>query len=167
MQMPEAAKRDLTAAELEAYRRDGVVCARGLFPSAWIDKMAAAIDRVVENPTVMGNVVSMKDQNFSGDLFLWKTDDAFRDFVYDSPASRIASQVLGSNVVRHFYDQLFVKPAGCHVPTPWHHDVTFWPVEPDSMSLCSIWIPLDPVERSTSGLEFVRGSHEWPSRFKA
>ncbi|HIF94210.1 MAG: phytanoyl-CoA dioxygenase family protein [Myxococcales bacterium] len=165
--MPDAPMRDLTSEEVEAYDRDGVICARGLFPEEWIERMATAIDRVVENPTMMGNVVSMKDDDFSGDLFIWKLDDDFRDFVYESPASRIAQQVLGSKVVRHFYDQLFVKPAGCHVPTPWHHDVTFWPVDVSSQNLCSMWITFDPVDRASSGLEFVKGSHRWPRLFKA
>jgi ectoine hydroxylase-related dioxygenase (phytanoyl-CoA dioxygenase family) len=129
--------------------------------------MAAAVDRVVASPTFFGRVVSMKDDAFSGDLFLWMSDDDFRDWVYDSPAARIASQVLRSDRIRHFYDQLFVKPAGCHVPTPWHHDVTFWPVDVESRALCSIWITFDPVERESSGLEFVKGSQRWPGRWKA
>ena len=165
--MPEAPTRSLTPGELEAYDRDGVICARGLFSDAWLARMSAAVDRAVAHPTLMGNVVSMKDANFSGDLFLWKVDDDFRDFVYESPASRIAQQVLGSKVVRHFYDQLFVKPAGCHVPTPWHHDITFWPVDVESRNLCSLWITFDPVDRAASGLEFVKGSHRWPRHFKA
>jgi len=165
--VPEAPTRELTKDELEAYERDGVICARGLFSADWIERMSGAIDRVVENPSVLGNSISMKDQDFSGDLFLWKTDDDFLAFVFESPASRIAQQILGSKVVRHFYDQLFVKPAGCHVPTPWHHDVTFWPVEPESRNLCSIWMTLDSVERESSGLEFVKGSHRWPQLFKA
>ena len=32
----------------------------------------------------------MKDQGFSGDLFLWKLNDEFRDWVYESPAARVA-----------------------------------------------------------------------------
>lgn len=64
-------------------------------------------------------------------------------------------------------DQLFIKPAGCHVATPWHQDITFWPVDVESRQLCSIWITFDPVARETSGLEFVRGSHRWPERYKA
>ena len=165
--MPERPNRALSEEELADYRRDGVVCARGLFPDHWIERMAAAIDRAVASPTLLGNVVSMMDEGFSGDLFLWKFDDDFRDFVFESPAAWIASQVLGSRVVRHFYDQLFVKPAGCHVPTPWHHDITFWPVDLASEKLCSIWIPFDAVDRASSGLEFVKGSHRWPDLYKA
>lgn len=163
----DAPLRALTEEELAAYDRDGVVCARGLFPAAWIERMSAAVDRVVESPTFLGNVVSMKDEAFSGDLFLWKTDDDFRDWVYESPAAHVASQVLRSSRIHHFYDQLFVKPAGCHVPTPWHHDITFWPVDTESRGLCSIWITFDAVDRASSGLEFVKGSQHWPERFKA
>ncbi|MFP8879081.1 MAG: phytanoyl-CoA dioxygenase family protein [Myxococcota bacterium] len=165
--MAEQALRELTPDELSAYETDGVFCARGLFSDAWIDRMANAVDRIVANPTLFGNVVSMRDQNFSGDLFVWKVDDDFRDWVYESPAARIAQQVLGSERICHFYDQLFVKPAGCQVPTPWHQDITFWPVDVECRSICSIWITFDPVDRAGSGLEFVKGSHRWTQRFKA
>jgi ectoine hydroxylase-related dioxygenase (phytanoyl-CoA dioxygenase family) len=165
--MPDAPTRELTADEIGTYERDGVVCLRGLFPDAWVERMTGAVDRAVAAPTMLGNVVSMADDGFSGDLFMWKFDDDFRDFIYESPASRIAQQVLGSKVVRHFYDQLFVKPPGCHVPTPWHHDVTFWPVDIECRNLCSMWITFDAVNRESSGLEFIKGSHRWPNRFKA
>lgn len=165
--MTELPLRNLGPDEIEAYDRDGVICARGLFPEAWVERMAQAVDRVVDCPTFMGKVVSMQEEGFSGDLFLWKTDDDFRDWVFESPAAHVAGQVLRSKRVRHFYDQLFVKPPGCHVPTPWHHDVTFWPVDVESRQLCSIWLTFDAVDRETSGLEFVRGSHRWPQRFKA
>jgi len=159
--------RDLTPEELRAFDEDGVFAARGLFPDGWIARMARAVDHVVAEPTFFGNVVSMQDEGFTGDLFLWKLDDEFRDWVYDSPAAEIARQAMRCKRVRHFYDQLFVKPAGCHVPTPWHHDITFWPVDIESRSIVSIWLTFDRVTRASSGLEFVKGSHRWPERFKA
>jgi ectoine hydroxylase-related dioxygenase (phytanoyl-CoA dioxygenase family) len=165
--VPDRPLRRLTQEELDTYETDGVICARGLFPDAWIERMASAVDGIVATPTFYGKVVSMKGEDFTGDLFVWKTDDEFRDWVYDSPAAFVAQQVLGSKSVRHFYDQLFVKPPGCHVPTPWHHDITFWPVDVESRALCSIWITFDSVDRASSGLEFVKGSHRWPQRYKA
>lgn len=157
--------RDLTASEIDTYRTDGVVCARGLFPQLWVDRMRCAVDRAVAGPTSYGAEVSLKEKGFSGDLFLWKTLDDFRDFVYQSPAASIAAQVLGAARIRFFYDQLFVKPPGCHVATPWHHDITFWPISGEQV--CSIWMTFDRVDRRSSGLEFVRGSHRWTRRFKA
>ena len=64
-----------------------------------------------------------------------------------------------------FYEQFFVKRAGCPVDTPWHQDIPFWPVA--GSQIVSFWITLDPVTRASSGLEFVRGSHRWEQRYKA
>lgn len=72
---------------------------------------------------------------------------------------------MRAHTVRFFYDQLFVKEAGSPVPTSWHHDITFWPLA--GQHICSLWLPLDPGNRTSSGLEYVRGSHRWSQRFKA
>ena len=50
--------RPLTPEEVEAYDRHGVTHARGLFPDAWIERMAAAVDRVVERPTMFASAVT-------------------------------------------------------------------------------------------------------------
>lgn len=162
---PDAPLRELSPDEIDAFHRDGAICARGLFPTEWVERMARAVDAAVASPSEFGGEVSAPDAGFTNDIFLWKTRDEFRDFLYESPAAHIAQQVLGDEEVRFFYDQLFVKPAGCHVATPWHQDITFWPVEGEQV--VSIWMTFDPVTRESSGLEFVRGSHRWPERFKA
>ena len=163
----DAPLRTLRDSEIQEYDDRGVICARGLFSDEWLVRMAEAVDRICETPTFFGKAVSKLEEGFVGDLFVWMVDDDFRDWVYDSPAAQVAQQLLRSREVWHFYDQLFVKPAGCHVPTPWHHDVTFWPVDVECRNLVSIWITFDSVNRESSGLEFISGSHRWPQRFKA
>ena len=164
MKKPE---RDLTQSERESFHERGVVIASGLFSQDCLDHLASDIDQVVQEPGPMAGPISVPEEKFSGDLFLWKTNDGFRDWIFNSPAAQIAHQALGGRSIRHFYDQLFVKPAGCHLPTPWHQDITFWPVDVESRNFCSIWITLDPVTSASSGLEFIIGSHRWPERFKA
>ncbi|MCY1356743.1 Phytanoyl-CoA dioxygenase (PhyH) [compost metagenome] len=72
---------------------------------------------------------------------------------------------MGAEEVRFFYDQMFVKEHGTDAPTPWHQDLSFWPIRGEQ--ICSFWIPCDPVNRENSGLLYVKGSHKWPQRFKA
>ena len=48
--MPDRPLRDLTSEEIEAFDRDGVICARGLFGAQWIERTATAVDRVVAAP---------------------------------------------------------------------------------------------------------------------
>jgi ectoine hydroxylase-related dioxygenase (phytanoyl-CoA dioxygenase family) len=160
--------RPLTDDEVRTFVDDGVVCVRAVMPTEWLDVVAGAIARNIAEPTFIGQVISLPDQGFLNDVFVWLHDDGFRRFVLESPAATIASQALaglGASKLSFFYDQSFVKEPGTQVPTPWHHDLTFWPLE--GSQLCSIWMPLDPVTTETSGLEYVLGSHRWPERFKA
>jgi ectoine hydroxylase-related dioxygenase (phytanoyl-CoA dioxygenase family) len=163
--MASSAVRELSDDEVTAFWRDGVICCRDVMPAAWIERVAEAIERNLATPSAIGELISLPDRGYVNDIFMWLDDDDYRAFVLDSPAAALAQQVLGSSGVTFFYDQIFVKEPGADVPTPWHHDLTFWPVTGDQ--LCSIWMPLDPVTRESSGLEYVRGSHRWPNRFKA
>jgi len=154
-----------SSADRATFERDGVVCLRQVFDAAWIDRMRAAVDHTMEHPTPIGEFVSMKDRGFTNDLWMWLEHDDYAHYVRESPAGPVACALLGLPAVTFFYDQLFVKEAGALVPTPWHHDLTFWPVEGEQ--IVSLWMPLDAVSRATSGLEYVRGSHRWNKRFKA
>jgi ectoine hydroxylase-related dioxygenase (phytanoyl-CoA dioxygenase family) len=165
---PAAPLRPLTDTEVDAFVEDGVVCVRSVMPAEWLDLAADAIERNLEDPTLIGQVISLPDQGFLNDIFVWLHDDGVRRLVLESPAANIAARALaglGARTTTFFYDQTFVKEPGTQVPTPWHHDLTFWPVE--GSQVCSIWMPLDPVTTETSGLEYVLGSHRWTQRFKA
>lgn len=160
--------RSLTSDELETFSINGVVCARQVMPQRWLDVVARAVEHNIAEPTAIGELISMTEQGFLNDVFMWLADADYRSFIEESPISAIAGQVLaslGSDSMRFFYDQTFVKEPGTQVPTPWHHDLTFWPL--DGWQICSIWMPLDPVTDATSGLQYVKGSHRWPNRFKA
>jgi ectoine hydroxylase-related dioxygenase (phytanoyl-CoA dioxygenase family) len=81
------------------------------------------------------------------------------DFVLYGPSAHAAQQVFGSKKVTLFYDQIFIKEALTLDPTPWHHDVTFWPIEGEQIA--SVWTSVDSVDANSSALEFIAGSHRW------
>lgn len=162
--MPEAPLRNLTPEEIIAFWTDGAVCARQVMPSAWIDRMATAVEQILVSPGPAGQQWK-RDRGFAHDLYMYTFHKDFRDFVFESPAVLLINQILKATTVRFFYDQLFVKEPGSTVRTEWHHDITFWPVAGEQV--CSMWLPLDPVDRASSGLEYIRDSHRWPNRFQA
>ena len=143
------------------YARDGAICLRGMFDMDWVERLRDAIERG------MSEHVDMTGANaggrFHGRTRMWQNDPTFRDFVFTSPAAAIARRIMGSNGIRFFHDQLFIKEPGSTDTTPWHHDQPYWPVVGDHV--CSIWLTLDPVTRESSGLEYIRGSHRWSKRF--
>ncbi len=163
---PATPKRSFTAEELARFERDGVVCARGLLDAALIEELRTALEDAIAKLSVLGrNALNRENEGFHGDIFVWKLHDAFRDLALFSSLPALAQQVLGTETVNFFYEQFFVKRAGSPVDTPWHQDIPFWPVT--GTQIASFWIPLDPVTRESSGLEFARGSHRWEERFRA
>ena len=157
--------RTLTAEELRRYQEDGVVMIKNAIDPNWLKLIEAGVEKARSNMSLQGRFMSRKTAGYQMDTFLWKHVDEIRDAIYYGPFAHWAQQLLGATEVRFFYDQMFVKEPGTDAPTPWHQDLSFWPIRGEQIT--SFWIPLDPVTRESSGLMYVRGSHKWPQRFKA
>lgn len=155
----------LTPEEIRQYHEDGVVMIKQAIAPNWLLLIEAGIEQARANMSMVGSFMSRKTSGYQMDIFLWKRIDEIRDAVYYGPFAHWAQQLLGAQEVRFFYDQMFVKEPGTDAPTPWHQDLSFWPIRGEQIT--SFWIPLDPVTRENSGLMYVRGSHKWTQRFKA
>ncbi|MGI0549934.1 phytanoyl-CoA dioxygenase family protein [Pseudomonas aeruginosa] len=165
MSFPAYPARVLTAEEIQRYRDDGVLMIRGAIDPNWMALVESGLEEARANASMVGRFMSRKVEGYQMDIFLWKRIDALRDLIYYGPFARWAQQLMGAHEVRFFYDQMFVKEPGTDAPTPWHQDLSFWPIRGEQ--ICSFWIPCDPVNRENSGLLYVKGSHKWPQRFKA
>jgi ectoine hydroxylase-related dioxygenase (phytanoyl-CoA dioxygenase family) len=150
---------------VEAFARDGVVCLRGAFSEAWVDRMRRAVDLALSSPGPSAKVYTPNGApgRFSSELGLWTRLEDFRSYAFDSPAPHIAARLMGSRKINLFFDHLLVKEPGTRERTPWHQDYPYWTVS--GWQVCSIWMPLDPVEEEVS-LQLVRGSHRWGVDFQ-
>lgn len=159
--------RAVTDEHVVTYDRDGVVCLRGLFDDAWIERLRAAVERNIgaPGPLVLEYTKEGAPGRYHGDMFMWTWDDDFRAFVFDSPAGAIMARLFGAARVRFFYDHLLVKEPGTRETTPFHQDLPYWPVQ--GWQMCSLWLALDPVIAESGAVEYVRGSHRWGRRFRA
>ena len=159
--LPTKPLRTVTAAEREAYERDGVVCLRGIFPGEWLEFLASATEEAMANPGPHAEDYERDDGSgrFFGDLEMAGRLPSFRRFALESPAAEIAGRIMGATRINFFYDQLLVKEPGTSARTPWHQDQPYWAVS--GRQVCSLWLPLDPVPEEVS-VEFVCGSHRWP-----
>ncbi|MEO8204084.1 MAG: phytanoyl-CoA dioxygenase family protein, partial [Betaproteobacteria bacterium] len=155
--------RAVTDHEREDYERDGAVCLRGIFPTAWLDFLAGAVDEAMARPGPHAEDYERGEVGvgrFFGDLEMALRLPSFRHFALQSPAAEIAGTLMGSKRINFFYDQLLVKEPGTAARTPWHQDQPYWAVS--GRQVCSLWLPLDPVPEDVS-VEYVRGSHRWPA----
>jgi ectoine hydroxylase-related dioxygenase (phytanoyl-CoA dioxygenase family) len=156
-----AQRRPLSAEEIAAYRRDGVVCLRGIFDLDSLRPLAGAVEEAMAAPSPLHKSYQSDTPPglFFGDYNMWKRLVAFRRFAHESPAPGIAASLMGADRINLYNEHLLVKEPGADAPTPWHQDVPYY-------QLTSIWIGLDPVEEKTGAMRFVRGSHRWGKIFR-
>lgn len=155
----------ITDADIEQFNADGVICLRQVIDQRWLDVAAQAIEDDIADPGPWFHGYDVGDgKTFHGNLRTWQTHDGFRAYCQESPLPRLAQQLMGSERVNLFYDQLFVKNPGTNSPTRWHNDQPYWPVR--GRDVVSFWLALDPVDLTNGGLEFVAGSHLWDRWFQ-
>ena len=100
---------------------------------------------------------------FFVDYCSWQRIPEYRDFIFNSAAAEIGSELMDSETVQLFHEHVLVKEAQSGIPTPWHHDTPYYCV--DGPKTVSLWIPLDDVPRERT-LEFVARSHLWGKNYR-
>ena len=150
--------------DVDAFRRDGVVCLRRKFDEDWLELARAGAERNLREPGPYAHTYAKDDVGhvFFNDVANWERIPEFERVLVHSPAGRIAARMMASHTARVFYDSMFYRTSGTRARTPWHQDQPYWCVE--GQAVCSLWLPLDPVPRA-SALEFVRGSTVWNATF--
>ena len=152
--------------DIRAYREDGAICLRGVFEPYWRDLAARGIEYNLrrENWGRRARYYDAGSDNpgFFQDACTWQFVPEYREYVFDAPAAEIAARLTASSQVNIFFDNVMIKAPGNQAPTPWHHDVPFWPVL--GSQVCGVWLPLDPVTEENR-VRFIRGSHRWGRRF--
>lgn len=142
------------------FDADGAVCVRGAFDADEVARAAAGIEAVLADLSPTAKRASGEDDGaFVEDFCRWGDVAAIEDLARTSAAAAIAAALTGSTTVRLFHDHVLVKEAGTRQRTPWHQDLPYYNV--DGRQLVSMWMPVDPVPRSSS-LELVAGSHRGP-----
>ena len=149
--------------EIKEFNRDGAILLKGKFDQNWIEKLKIGINKAKSNPSPRFTNHT-KDQNLPSyleDFWTWSLHEEFRDFVYNSPTAKIASELLGAKKINLVMDNWFFREAGSKSKPPFHHDISYFDFDG---SMCVLWIPLEPVKKQ-DGIAWIKGSHLWDKLF--
>ncbi|MCM0020071.1 MAG: phytanoyl-CoA dioxygenase family protein [Tagaea sp.] len=155
----------------EAYARDGVARVRGALDETWIARLRAAVDRAMATPSndAMEFNAPGEPGRFFGDMFMHRRDPDFRAAFVDTRCASLAGDAMGATEIRLLYDQIFAKAPFTPRETPWHQDGPYWPLTGDM--LCTVYLALDPIDRASGAVSYMRGSHRGtafrPAPFRA
>jgi ectoine hydroxylase-related dioxygenase (phytanoyl-CoA dioxygenase family) len=147
-------------AAIEAFARDGVVVVRGIVTPVEIQLLAAAVDKILAEPSGRANVASRGDDPgcFVEDFCRWQDVPEIAQVALESALPRAAATLMDSTSARFYHDHILVKEAGTTQRTPWHQDQPYYNVDGRGISA---WVPIDPIPKAGSP-EFWAGSHLGP-----
>ena len=184
--------------DVEFYKKNGAVCVRGVFDPDLIAELRAnwaeteatltklepvhcVPEQLLEDDKDLALEVadivsverqqSMVNNGSMGVKWAFFKNPVIQKFVRNSPAAQLVGELLETDEVRFFWDQMFVRKAGSKVATYWHTDMAAWPVQ--GVEIPSLWVPMTPIRKGVNALEVIKGSHltfdeaEWPRTLNA
>ena len=156
--------RPISDAEVDRFHDQGVILLPQLFDRDWIELLRDGLEHNRAHPTHRARVWDRdaEGRTMFWDSQAWMDNDAYQQFVFESPAADIAGRVLKANEIHFFFDAVFVRSPGSQFETPWHQDEPYWSIE--GYDTCTLWMPLVPVKRENA-LAYVPGSHRIDSSF--
>jgi ectoine hydroxylase-related dioxygenase (phytanoyl-CoA dioxygenase family) len=142
------------------YSEDGVICLRGVIDPALCAEMLEHSVNFLDHGSTEG--YRKQDVQEGGGRYrvgsmMWRSDPAFRSFALQSELPSIAAQILNTQAVRLFYDQIFLIEPNTKTSSSWHNDLPFWPLKGED--IISLWVALTAVTPENSPLQYVAGSH--------
>ena len=160
---------DVFADAARAFEADGVVCLRQVFDAAWTERLRDLAEEMlsasVRHPEQSQELTKEGvDGRFFNEMFIWPRHPGFREVLFQTPPAAIAGGLMATKKVNVLFDQLLIKEPGTLEPTPWHHDLPFWPFQ--GTCVCTLWLALDAVTIESGSVEYIKGSHRWGKKFQ-
>ncbi len=152
MPLDQLPPRDWAAAGA-ALDRDGVVRLQGALTGAAFDRVSAAVDWSLANPSPTAVRFYPDDPATFFEDRGYNHSQLVRDVGLDS----MLAAMWGVDRLWYLGEQLFLKEGGTSRRTPWHQDTSYLRMVGSQLVAC--WISLDPLPKEHC-LEFVRGSHQ-------
>ncbi len=153
--------RDLTAEEKATFERAGVVHVKGAVDADTVQAMMAAVERLISSP-IPGMENAPRGTGMDRHLFPDHPD--FNELLYQTDLAKLAAQATGSETIRAYFEQIFIKAANSPGVFSWHQDHPYWPI--GGSQVVSTWVALTPATVEGSALEFVKGSNKWGKTYQ-
>ena len=153
----------ISKAEIEKFNQEGAIFLKNKFDIKWIEKLKKGIERDIKNPSprFKSHTIEKGAPSYLEDYWTWDLVPEFKDFVFNSPYARIASELMSANKINLVMDNWFLREAGSKSSTPFHHDISYFDMEG---TMCVLWLPLQPTGKN-EGVVWVKGSHLWDKLF--
>ncbi len=155
----------LTDEQIQSFRENGFLNYGRVLTDEQLQALRESLSRVLSgesaaSPEAMRNIGGGADSVVTQVVNMWEAEPAFRQHLYNSAIVPMAAQLMGTDTVRVWHDQMQLKPAHIGGPTIWHQDHPYWPVIQPA-DLVSAWVALEDATADNGAMSMVRRSHLW------
>ena len=149
--------------DIEKYKLNGAIFLKNKFDIKWIEKLKKGIEKDIKSPSPRFKSHTLKSNipAYLEDYWTWDLVPEFKDFVFNSPYAKIASELMSAKKINLVMDNWFLREAGSKSTTPFHHDISYFDMEG---TMCVLWLPLQTTGKDES-VVWVKGSHLWGKHF--
>ena len=93
----------------------------------------------------------------------WHFHNGIRNAALRSALPALCAELLDTTYLNFWEDTTFVKSPNTPQRTSFHQDYGYFQIEGEKCAV--VWIPLDPVNAESGGMEYIRGSHLWGKKY--
>jgi ectoine hydroxylase-related dioxygenase (phytanoyl-CoA dioxygenase family) len=155
----------LTDAQIAFFRENGFVKGGRVLADAQVEALRAALAAVMAGqaaaqPERISNMLRSEERTVVQVVNIWAADERFRAHIYSPAICEMVAQLIGTDVLRVWHDQIQYKPPRSGGPTYWHQDHPYWPILQPA-DLVSAWVALDDATLENGCMRMVPRSHRW------
>ena len=152
----QAARKVLSEAEVETYRRDGQLTPRQRLSEPLLARMSACIeDLIATNADIRPEQLVGAHIRRSGDTGVRGVAELLELACHPDILDAV-EQLMGPDLIL-WGSQVFSKPAGDGLAIPWHQDGQYWPVRP--LRTVTVWIAIDRADADNGCMRVIPGTH--------
>jgi ectoine hydroxylase-related dioxygenase (phytanoyl-CoA dioxygenase family) len=162
----EVARQRLSAEQVAAFHADGFIPRVPIMDRTQVERLREGLEAIVDNRSGRESELSSGELSAKGRITYmqgaWMIDEAIHDLVFHPAITVKVAQLIGTQRVRFWHDQVFYKPAKTGGNVAWHQDYSYWKRATPAGRFMSVWIGLDDSSLENGCLHCVPGSHRWP-----
>ena len=91
----------LNSEEINRFKEDGAIFLKEKFDIEWIKKLQKGIERDIKNPSprFKSHTIEKNVPAYLEDYWTWDLVPEFKDFVFNSPYAKIASELMSAKKI--------------------------------------------------------------------
>lgn len=154
----------LTSEQVQSFRDNGFLNYGRVLTDEQVRDLRDALDRVVagKSASEAERVANLSggDKVVTQIVNIWEAEPAFKAHLSNSVIVPLVAQLMDTDTVRVWHDQIQIKPPRVGGPTIWHQDHPYWPIIQPA-DLVSAWVALEDAVIENGAMWMVPGSYKW------